>query len=639
MRGANLDQDVRFTDKEALALEKIGDGRDGVYARRVDMTRVDLAAVRAWLAKAVVRELSREDEVAVDTCVAALEEGRFPDGRKVQIVMSAFWGERAGDVTAELWLMLLKMAAEQGMGNGKGGLVAAFDAEGVAGRVQGDEDAEREEVGMGLDPGLGVAIEVSAVKTGKGCVNGEKIDAGGMRHHENDRLSLGQKRHRRRSSRSRSPQRSPSEERERSERREKRRRRRGSRTPESDVRPYDERERIERRERREKRRRSRSRSPERSPSEERERRERREKRRRRRSWSRSPERSPSEERYRRERRERRHRRRERSQSPERSPSEERERRERKEQRRERRKKREEERQRRREASLERNGEGAKLGSGKVDAENYERDVYFDSRDHSDIERRRSRHRRHEHRYNDYDERRERWSSRRDRYDERSDEDRNMLEDRRPSRIRQWSPERTDAYEHKSPYARGVRDSRHHESRRRRDGIRMVGSPHRQPNGEYNGARHGHARDSGIHGQGRVDDSAFEAKEANGAAPEQRGTDNRRGSERWWGWRGRRSIGGGNLNGYGDVHRQSLGQRRSGDHAQQGGNRDELTPGDAAKPVSALTVGCGATGDGAGASTSQDLKSKLTALKRSHLRAKVLASLSRKDDHSASAKES
>ncbi len=111
-KGVSASQDSRFTDKEASLLRKLKFPRH--FDTKVDMHKVELSVMKPWIARRITELLGFEDEVVLEYAVGMLEEGRYPDAKKMQIQLTGFLEASTQEFMAELWELLVSAQASPG---------------------------------------------------------------------------------------------------------------------------------------------------------------------------------------------------------------------------------------------------------------------------------------------------------------------------------------------------------------------------------------------------------------------------------------------------------------------------------------------------------------------------------------------
>jgi len=101
MRGASLDQDVRFSNKELKLINSLKFPPE--YSVKVDMKKVQLDVLKPWISQQITKILGFEDEVLIAYVFGLLEEKQFPDPRHLQVNITGFLEHDASDFCKELW--------------------------------------------------------------------------------------------------------------------------------------------------------------------------------------------------------------------------------------------------------------------------------------------------------------------------------------------------------------------------------------------------------------------------------------------------------------------------------------------------------------------------------------------------------
>ena len=120
-RGTSIEQDGRFSgQKEERLLRSLR--FPACYRERVDLARVDKAAVRRWIDAQITRLQGREDEILAGYVAEELYAGAAKDGeareridpRRLQLRLTAFLDDSAPQFVEALWSMLLAAQAAPG---------------------------------------------------------------------------------------------------------------------------------------------------------------------------------------------------------------------------------------------------------------------------------------------------------------------------------------------------------------------------------------------------------------------------------------------------------------------------------------------------------------------------------------------
>ncbi|RKP07751.1 serine/arginine repetitive matrix 1-like protein, partial [Thamnocephalis sphaerospora] len=110
-QGTSTDQDARFSNKQKKLLRTMKFPES--FKKKVNMTKVNLDALRPWIAGRVRELLGIEDEVVTEFVFGLLAEEKL-DPRHIQINLTGFLENNAGVFVQELWDMLL--SAQENIG-------------------------------------------------------------------------------------------------------------------------------------------------------------------------------------------------------------------------------------------------------------------------------------------------------------------------------------------------------------------------------------------------------------------------------------------------------------------------------------------------------------------------------------------
>lgn len=115
LRGTNTTQDVRFKNKENMALKATKFPK--IFTEKVDIRKVNLAIMRPWVTTTITELAGVEDDIVIEFVMELLEnsEEPMPDPRKMQISLGGFLSPTsAADFMARLWKLLLSAQASHG---------------------------------------------------------------------------------------------------------------------------------------------------------------------------------------------------------------------------------------------------------------------------------------------------------------------------------------------------------------------------------------------------------------------------------------------------------------------------------------------------------------------------------------------
>ena len=105
-RGTSTEQDVRFSDKDKKLLKTMK--FDGCLEQKVDLHKVNFEALKPWVSEQVTKILGIEDEVVVELIFSFLEHERFPNAKKLQILVTGFLQSKPARLfIGQLWGLLL----------------------------------------------------------------------------------------------------------------------------------------------------------------------------------------------------------------------------------------------------------------------------------------------------------------------------------------------------------------------------------------------------------------------------------------------------------------------------------------------------------------------------------------------------
>ncbi|KAJ2521222.1 separin protein [Coemansia sp. RSA 1939] len=110
--GTNIEQDPRFGDASKKLLEEMDFGK--ILKRPVDMTKVNIEAIKPWISERIKELLGLEDEVLHEFIVNMLEESSTPDPKMMQVNLTGFLESNTQEFMQSLWKILLE--AQKGPG-------------------------------------------------------------------------------------------------------------------------------------------------------------------------------------------------------------------------------------------------------------------------------------------------------------------------------------------------------------------------------------------------------------------------------------------------------------------------------------------------------------------------------------------
>ena len=104
MRGTTYEQDPRYKDKEAKLLASTQWPLE--YSLSVDIKKVNLEAIKAWVTKQTTEFLGVEDEILDNLIISSLEETEICP-KKLQILITGFLEQNTQKFVLKLWRLLL----------------------------------------------------------------------------------------------------------------------------------------------------------------------------------------------------------------------------------------------------------------------------------------------------------------------------------------------------------------------------------------------------------------------------------------------------------------------------------------------------------------------------------------------------
>ena len=142
LRGVSGEQDGRFADKDARERRRVRLPAEVEAGGPVDLRRVNLGALRPWVAAQLRERLGFEDDI-VEGFVLGQLEGASADPRAVTVSLKPFLGdEHAAPFVVELWRLLLSAQESPG------GIPRQFVEEEAARAREARKEAERLEQEM-----------------------------------------------------------------------------------------------------------------------------------------------------------------------------------------------------------------------------------------------------------------------------------------------------------------------------------------------------------------------------------------------------------------------------------------------------------------------------------------------------------
>ncbi|KAM7205803.1 PWI domain containing protein [Naviculisporaceae sp. PSN 640] len=81
------------------------------FNQKVDLQKVQVQVVKAWITKRVIEILKNDDDVVIELIFNLLEGGRYPDIKGLQIQLTGFLEGDTPAFCKELWNLLLSAQA------------------------------------------------------------------------------------------------------------------------------------------------------------------------------------------------------------------------------------------------------------------------------------------------------------------------------------------------------------------------------------------------------------------------------------------------------------------------------------------------------------------------------------------------
>ena len=105
-RGTSTEQDVRFSDKDKKLLKMMK--FETCLEQKVDMHKVNFEALKPWVSEQVTQILGIDDEVVIELIFSFLENERYPNAKKLQILVTGFLQSKPARIfIGQLWDLLL----------------------------------------------------------------------------------------------------------------------------------------------------------------------------------------------------------------------------------------------------------------------------------------------------------------------------------------------------------------------------------------------------------------------------------------------------------------------------------------------------------------------------------------------------
>ncbi|KAI0346655.1 PWI domain-containing protein [Trametopsis cervina] len=107
-KGTSADQDRRFSDKELKLLKSMKFPPE--FDKKVDMRKVNMSVIRAWVVTKISELIGIEDEVLVEYAMGMLENDSdpTPDPRKMLINLTGFLTKDTPQFMTALWKLLIE---------------------------------------------------------------------------------------------------------------------------------------------------------------------------------------------------------------------------------------------------------------------------------------------------------------------------------------------------------------------------------------------------------------------------------------------------------------------------------------------------------------------------------------------------
>ncbi|KAK2839229.1 hypothetical protein FQN49_006342, partial [Arthroderma sp. PD_2] len=77
------------------------------FAKKVDMTKVNIEVMKKWIAEKISVILGNEDDVVIELCFNLLEGSRFPNIKHLQINLTGFLEKDTAKFCKDLWNLCL----------------------------------------------------------------------------------------------------------------------------------------------------------------------------------------------------------------------------------------------------------------------------------------------------------------------------------------------------------------------------------------------------------------------------------------------------------------------------------------------------------------------------------------------------
>ncbi|KAJ1819931.1 Serine/arginine repetitive matrix protein 1 [Coemansia sp. RSA 2599] len=111
-RGTNIEQDQRFGDANKRLFEQ--SSFSSLLKKQVDMSKVNVEAIKPWISSRIHELLGIEDEVLYEYVVNMLEESKSPDPKTMQVNLTGFFEAKTQDFMQSLWRVLLEAQKSPG---------------------------------------------------------------------------------------------------------------------------------------------------------------------------------------------------------------------------------------------------------------------------------------------------------------------------------------------------------------------------------------------------------------------------------------------------------------------------------------------------------------------------------------------
>ncbi|KAJ1664793.1 separin protein [Coemansia sp. RSA 1646] len=104
--GTSIEQDMRFGDASKKLLKQMD--FSSIFKKPVDMSKVNIDAIKPWISERIKELLGLEDEVLYEFIVNMLEESTKPDPKLMQVNLTGFLESKTQEFMQGLWKVLLE---------------------------------------------------------------------------------------------------------------------------------------------------------------------------------------------------------------------------------------------------------------------------------------------------------------------------------------------------------------------------------------------------------------------------------------------------------------------------------------------------------------------------------------------------